>query len=106
MNMGPLGFYCSDMGHAYTIANMDGGSQTLQFIQKEPNELGVLHTVLNGTTNETIISVLVHRLMYLNQKVPSLYNEEAMTHLRAARQALESRTRERQDANKEGTNKP
>ena len=61
-------------GHSYRLSNHDkpDTSQVLQFIQKEPLEEGdtELQTVIDGTTNEEVLAVLVNRMEYLNSKFP------------------------------------
>ena len=99
-----------DPGHSYNLDNLDGGTQRLDFIkkelsQKQPPEGGVLETVQNGTTNEAVLAVLIDRMRFLNEKLPSRQGSIAITKLEEALMWLEHRTRERLQRRVEGTNK-
>lgn len=92
-------------GHTYSLSHFEGnGSETLKFICKVTNADGDLETVHDGTTNEVVIAVLIHRLQTLNAKMPSKYNENAIDYLRAALNELQMRTNDRVDREVEGTN--
>lgn len=91
-----------EAGHRYELTGVGGDIQTLQFIQKEEWD-GELVTVIDGTTNEEVIAVLIDRIKHLNEKLPSEHNEEAVKHLEAALAALEARTTDRTDREVEGT---
>lgn len=94
-------------GYTYEVSNFDNkeSSQTIQFIQKEtpPNaELGTLVTVKDGTTNEEVLEVVIHRLKTLNKKIPSRQTSLAITKLEEALMWLENRTKERKNRGVEG----
>lgn len=61
----------------------------------------------NGTTIETVIDVLVNRLQgFQRGPFANDYNAEAIEHFKAAKDALERRTRDRQARGVEGVNSP
>lgn len=87
-------------GHLYALNDFSGHSiqNTLQFIQKEqdPNgPTGQLKTVMNGTTNEEVLRVLIDRLQFLNGKFPCRENSVALTHIETALLWLDHRTANR-----------
>lgn len=91
-------------GHHYELDNFENGSQPLQFIEKEQREPeGALETLHDGTTNEAVLGMMVHRLEFLNEKMPSVHNLEAINHVKKALRALEERTQEREERGVEGT---
>lgn len=95
-----------DQGHTYELANLDGGFQTLQFIRKDnADENGKLITMINGTTNEEVFAVLIDRIEFLNGKMYSEYNDEALKGLKSALSALEARTAHRVSNGIEGTDR-
>lgn len=96
-------------GHTYVAEGFNGnpkGNQIIQFIHKEPVEIGSveLETVMEGTTNEEVIKVLINRLEFLNTKFPCEENERAIENLKASLNALEERTLKRVQAGIEGKN--
>lgn len=91
-----------DAGHTYELANVDGGVQTLQFIRKEEKD-GKLETMIDGTTNEEVVEVLIDRLTFLNEKLYSPHNDAAINGLKAVRETLERRTADRKNRGVEGT---
>ena len=94
----------ADAGHVYELHNVGEGTQVLAFIKKEPVEGSTeLKTVHDGTTNEAVLQVLIHRLKCLNEKMPHMHNESAINHLEIALGRLEARTAERMERNVEGT---
>lgn len=90
-------------GHQYHIYR-DGKTtdilQTIQF-QKGP----VKDNGVNGATNEALLAILINRTNYLNGMFPCAENDAAIFHMKAALEALESRTRDRIQRNVEGQNK-
>ena len=99
-------FITYDAGHKYGLYNVDGGDpQVLQFIQKTPvaGDKRDLVTVVNGTTNETVIAVLIDRLQFLGGVLPSEENERAVFHLKEALIVLNQRTADRKARGVEGT---
>ena len=97
-------FSVNDAGHDYELHNMEDGVQNLKFIKKEKDEeTGEFKTVQNGTTNEAVLEVLIHRIKVLNEKMPSEHNGQAIAHLEEALAALNARTADRTDRGVEGT---
>lgn len=98
-------FSVNDAGHDYELHNLEGAEvQNLKFIKKEKSEeTGEFETVQNGTTNEAVLEVLIHRMKVLNEKMHSPFNDEAIAHLEGALKALNARTAEREDRGVEGT---
>lgn len=91
-------------GHTYELANVQEGTQTLQFIQKDAKEgSDELEVVKDGTTNEEVLAVLVNRMEYLDGRVPSDANKAVIACLQQAITLLEQRTHERQERGVEGT---
>jgi hypothetical protein len=76
-------------GHNYDL-NASATWQTLRFQRGTVPEAG--H---NGTTNEAVLSVLIHRLKFLNGKFPCRENALAITKLEEAKLWLDERTRNR-----------
>lgn len=96
-----------EVGHRYFLPNMEGGgSQMIQFVKKEVMEDGRFQTVVNGTTNEEVLSMMLNRLSYLQKKMPSPYNNEASHHISKALEALNNRTAGRKARGVEGTTTP
>ena len=85
-------------GHKYCIGKADETALCeLRFQNGPVPEVGV-----SGATNETVIAAVIHRLEILNAKFPCKENEDALISLKDALQALESRTRNRQQRGVEG----
>ena len=92
-------------GHNYALSNFEeDGYQNIQFIQKEPKEVGSteLKTINNGTTNEEVLAVLIDRLNFLNSKFPCRENSVAITHIETALLWLNHRTASRKTRGVEG----
>lgn len=92
-------------GHAYELQNFEStGSQELRFIKKEPISEGSteLKTVMDGTTNEEVLLVLINRLQILNKKFPCRENSVVITKLEEAWLWLNYRTSERKIRGVEG----
>lgn len=97
-----------DAGHTYELAHHEGdGHETINFIKKEQQgeEGDPLTTVQDGTTNEAVISMLIDRIRFLNDKMPDELNEKAISKLTDAFECLNRRTREREKRGVEGTDK-
>jgi hypothetical protein len=62
--------------------------------------------VYEGTTNEEVIEVLIHRISGLNDKFPCKENMDALAHLGAALNRLNDRTTKRVQQGVEGQDKP
>lgn len=83
---------------AFVLLSNGGGG--IKFQAGPIAEVGV-----NGTTIEDVIDVLVNRLQgFQNGPFANVYNEEAISYMTAAREALERRTADRQARGVEGTN--
>lgn len=95
----------TDRGFTYELPNVDGGSQTLQFIRKKEDseQPGKLVTMINGVTNEVVILAVIDRVKFLDDKKHSDFNIEAVQHLEAALVALQNRTVDREARGVEGT---
>lgn len=95
----------NDPAHDYELHNIESGVQNIKFIKKEKvsPDSEELVTIHDGTTNEAVIQVLIHRLSVLNERCPSAYNEAAIRSLEEAYGALEARTAERKSRGVEGT---
>lgn len=96
-------------GHKYELDMfenfpIEGGNQTLQFIEKSPKEEGSteLVTIYNGTTNEEVLEMLLDRMNYLQGKFPCRENAVAITKLDEALLWLNKRTQDRIKRNVEG----
>lgn len=98
-------------GHKYELSNFeqpDTPGQQLQFIQKEPSasDNTVLLTVNDGTTNEEVLEMLIDRLKFLSNKLPSRQTSLAVTKCEEALFWLKDRTEKRKARGVEGTHKP
>lgn len=96
-------------GHNYELQNFERpteAGQTIQFIEKSPNkdDITILETINDGTTNEEVLSVLIDRLNFLNNKFPCRENAIAITHIETALLWLNKRTADRVARNVEGKN--
>lgn len=76
-------------GHVYQLT-AGANQQEIRFQLGTVPEAG--H---NGTTNEAIIAMVVHRLRLLNQRFPCFENGMAIAALEDARHRLDTRTRAR-----------
>lgn len=93
-------------GHSYVLKNLDGGTQALAFIKKQPvpnGKKGEMEVVQNGTTNEEVIAMLVDRMKFLNDSMPSRENVHVITLLEKAQMWLGKRTADRKKRKVEGT---
>lgn len=94
-------------GHLYELENFENpneAGQLLQFIHKVPasNDSSELVTVQDGTTNEEIMKVMIHRMKELNSKFPCRENSIVITKLQEAYFWLQERTRDRKERGVEG----
>lgn len=97
-------------GYVYEVDNFDQKDvegQHISFIHKEPTSEAdpTLVTIVDGTTNEEVLSVLIDRLDFLYNKLPDNFTMEAIANLNKARQQLEARTEDRKKRSVEGTHK-
>lgn len=89
--------------HNFKLIDVNRGDVIDQIhIQEGPvNECGV-----NGWANEDLINIVITRLeAFNNSPYSSVYNTEAIGHLRNAIASLNARTKKRKDEGKEGTSK-
>lgn len=96
-------------GHLYEVSNFekkDEVGQTIQFIHKVPIEetSSELKTLVDGTTNEELLNVLINRMQYLQNKFPCRENAVVITKLEESLMWLEKRTNDRIRRNVEGKN--
>ena len=95
-------------GHMYYLPqfNQPLFRQEISFINKRPIAPGSteLETVHDGTTNEAVLEMMIDRLKFLNNKVPSRETALAITKIEEALMWLEKRTAERKQRGVEGTN--
>ena len=99
---------CIDDCHVYRLrAFMEGlDCIPLRFYEMRPDGIKI-----DGTTNEDVIRVLIHRLTYLNKewqngKFYCSENEMAIDHLEQALELLNIRTSNRVGRHVEGTQNP
>ena len=94
-------------GHRYELSNFenkDREGQILQFIQKEPKEVGSteLVTISDGTTNEEVLEVIINRMQSLQSKFPCRENSIVITKLEESLMWLNKRTFDRVKRQVEG----
>ena len=90
-------------GHKYLLDNFeDSGTQIISFVHKETDGKK-LQTVVQGTTNEEVLLMLINRLNYLQGQLPCRENALAITKLEEALMWLEKRTANRLDRGVEGS---
>lgn len=93
--------------HTYLLDSFEGKlDQVVSFIKKEKQLSDELVTVHDGTTNEEVLRMLIHRLKALGAKLPSRENSLAITKCEEALMWLEKRTADRLSRGVEGTGKP
>jgi hypothetical protein len=103
---------CLDDFHTYEFENRH--SEHELDVQAHYDKPGQIHfyevrqdgTRINGTTNEEVLEVLIHRLGKLNQKVSCPENRMAIDYLEVALSYLRARTKDRIGRHVEGTQKP
>lgn len=97
-------------GHKYELAHFENPAraETIQFIEKRAQTLpgAPLETVNDGTTNEEVLAVLIDRLRFLGEKLPSRENSLAVTKCEEALLWLNKRTADRKARQVEGTHQP
>ena len=93
-------------GHRYIANNfeypLDG--QVIQFIHKVPKVEGSaeLVTLMDGTTNEELLAILIDRIVFLQNKFPCRENAIVITKLEESLMWLNKRTADRMARNVEG----
>lgn len=78
-------------GHCYQSLVSGRGiveRSVIQFQNGNPDVFGI-----NGHTNETILSILIHRMEYLDSIFPSDENKEGLKHMKLAKEAFEARAK-------------
>ena len=93
-------------GHRYSLSAFEPGGQTqeIHFIQKVPTHPGSsdLETLVNGTTNEEVLAMLIDRMHYLQAKFPCRENAIVITKLEESLMWLNKRTEDRKKRGVEG----
>jgi hypothetical protein len=96
-------------GHLYEVdmfenTPMDLGNQRIQFIEKAPSKTDptVFETVVNGTTTEELLEVVINRLEYLNAAISCEENDRAIRASKEALHWLNVRTETRRKRDVEG----
>jgi len=95
------------LGQVGDTKDLDSTYQTISFIHKEPvKKEGIIEDTMelvsNGTTNEIVIEMLIDRISYLDKRIPSEFNKQAIVGLNNVLDSLKARTQERIDRNIEG----
>lgn len=81
--------------HEYVL----GHGEFLNFMEKGSDG----RMIREGTTNEEVLDVLIHRIGKLNRLVPCAENSTALRKIREAKFWLNERTHDRQNRGVEGT---
>lgn len=92
-------------GHRYELENhqnKEQPGQIIQFIEKEPDGTGQFVVVKDGTTNEEVLKVLIDRMTFLYNKLPSIETHRAINCCREALMKLDERTQKRVSRGVEG----
>lgn len=96
-------------GHKYELAHFEDPAhcETIQFIEKRAVNIpdAPLEVVNDGTTNEEVLTMLIDRLSFLGDRLPSRENALAKTRCEEALMWLNKRTAERIKRGVEGTHK-
>ncbi len=100
---------CLDDHHHYELDGFENpveGKQELRFVKKElagnPVEPGELALIHDGTTNEEVLKVLIHRMQGLYDKFPSPETYNAIRLCTTALSELVNRTIDRERRGVEG----
>lgn len=100
-------------GYSYRLRNYDDKSeyQEVNFIRKVRSDDSNVYTLLteDGTTTEEVVSMLIHRLKYLDTVKKSSFNKLAIKHLNEVLSALSMRKQTKIETyveNKEGSGFP
>jgi len=92
-----------DDGHNYQLKQMKQSKVAPILSFYEMRDDG---TIINGTTNEEVIKVLIDRIRRMNAKFPCRENAVAIGKLREALSWLERRTADREARGVEGKMEP
>ncbi len=107
-------FEVIEPGHIYSLLHKGEGESAghtdrtrLTFLKKEPKQPGdsQLVVTLEGTTNEAVLGALIHRIQYLDDKMPCAENGKILQGLFLARDWMDRRAKDRKARGVEGTNK-
>jgi hypothetical protein len=93
-------------GCLYELESVHGTEiQAVKFITTTPSVDNPKKLIMinDGTTNEELIRVLIHRLEWQNRKLACMETQHAITELKDALRWLEQRCRARKDQDKENT---
>lgn len=95
-----------DPAHTYRLPLFEDPERGIfvHFIKKETDDEELV-TVHDGTTNEAVLKMLIHRLNCLAEKLPSKETTVAIRKLDEALQLLDRRTRDRIARGVEGTHR-
>lgn len=89
-------------GHSYLLDSYNGSDpQALHFMEKQGGEL-----VMDGTTNEEVLRMMIHRMNYLQGKFPCRENAIVITKLEECLLWLNYRTQKRTSQGVEGQDLP
>ncbi len=93
-------------GHKYELRNFENANntQTVQFIEKKAEEEELV-LINDGTTNEEVLGMMINRLTYLYNKLPSNETSNAINYITLALKELNARTNDRVARGVEGTHK-
>lgn len=80
-------------------------AQELLFVRydKKSEKSKELELVHDGTTNEEVLKVLIHRMKVQNERLSDADSKKALKHIENALSALEKRTEKRKKKGVEGT---
>jgi len=86
-----------DEGHSYELdcvgdQNLCRESQKLDFMKRVNGKM-----VMDGTTNEDVLKMLIDRMQYLQRRLPCRENAQVITKLEEALLWLNSRTQKRME---------
>lgn len=91
-----------EAGHVYELETYENKTPlTLMFISKKGKEI-----VHDGVTNEELLDVLIDRMKWLDNRLPSPENQSVIEHLELSLELLKFRTAQRLAQNVEGTDLP
>lgn len=91
------------VGHRFALDSFEQEDvkQEIQFIEKEPVGDNLV-TIYDGTTNEEVLSMLINRMQYLQDKFPCRENAIVITKLEESLMWLNKRTEDRVARDVEG----
>lgn len=94
-------------GYRYELGNFENkgqAGQVLQFIHKEPKADGImeLEIIMDGTTNEEVLAVVLDRIESLQAKFPCQENAKVIANLKDSLIQFAIRTANRKKRSVEG----